>query len=247
MTRARHQASILTRLLSERGAIPVELPVINIEAADTFGLDRAIAGLAGYDWVLFTSVNGVEAFFGRLVGLRLDTRALKGIKVGAIGPATAEAIKTRGIMPDYLPAVYTSEGIIEGLRGLNISGKRFLLPRADIADRELVSGLEGLGAEVDEIAAYRTLPATDVAARARELFGSRTIDVVTFTSSSTVSNLVTALGEERASMNGAKTACIGPKTADTAAKLGLKVDILAGESTIPGLVSAIEEYFTKEN
>lgn len=245
VTRARHQASALSRLLAERGAIPIELPVIDIQPANTSELDRAIARLAEFDWVLLTSANGVEVFFNRLAGLGRDSRALNDIKVGAIGPATADALKSCGIIADYLPATYTSNGIIEGLKRLDVSGKRFLLPRADIADRELVSGLEGLGAEVREIAVYRTLPATDAAARAKELFSSNTVDVVTFTSSSTVSNLVRLLGG-KSGMNRLKTACIGPKTADTAIKLGLRVDILAAESTISGLVSAIEEYFVKE-
>ena len=243
VTRARHQASVLSRLLSERGAIPFELPVISIQSADTSELDRAISRLRQFDWLLFTSVNGVEAFFSRLTGVRLDGRALNGLKVGAIGPATAEAMKARSIIADYVPAVYTSEGIIKGLKEFDVAGKKFLLPRADIADKELVKGLEGLGAEVSEIAVYRTVPAADAIARARDLFRSGVIDVVTFTSSSTVSNLVSILGDEKSRMDGIKTACIGPKTADTVSRLGLKVDILAGESTIPGLVSAIEEYF----
>jgi uroporphyrinogen III methyltransferase/synthase len=244
VTRARRQAGSLSQLLYERGAQPVELPAIDIEAVgDTGELDRAIADLRRYRWVLFTSVNGVAAFFERLHQLNLDARALGNLSIGAIGPATAAALRGQGIVPDFVPAVYTGEGIIEGLRGRDIAGQRFLLPRADIADEELVEGLQGLGAEVHEIVAYRTTPPTEDIYRARESLLSGEIDVITFTSSSAVFNLVTAFNGHLSAINNKKIACIGPKTADAAAKAGLKVDIIATEHTIPGLVEAIEEYF----
>lgn len=246
VTRARHQASALSRLLSERGAQPVELPAIDIQTIDTVELDKAIFGIGHYQWVVFTSVNGVEAFFQRLYDLKLDSRALSGLKIGAIGPATAGALESKGIVPDYVPAIYTSEGIIDGLSRQNIAGKRFLLPRADIADKELIDGIAGLGAEVHEVAVYRTVPATDAISRARQMLLSGEIDVITFTSSSTVSNLVGAFARRKPELNGARVACIGSRTADAAEKAGLKVDIIAGEQTIAGLVNAIEEYFQKE-
>ncbi len=247
VTRARHQASTLSKLLSERGAQPIELPAIDIQAMDNTGeLNQAISNLEQYQWLLFTSVNGVEAFFQQLYSLNLDTRALNGLKIGAIGPATAKALETRGIIPDYLPEIYTSQGFIAGLRGWDIAGQRFLLPRADIADNELTTGITQIGADVHEIAVYRTAPATEAISRARQMLMSGEIDVITFTSSSTVSNLVAALGKELPAINSAKVACIGPKTADTAAKAGLKVAIVAKQQTISGLVAAIEEYFRKE-
>ncbi|MDP3879480.1 MAG: uroporphyrinogen-III C-methyltransferase [Dehalococcoidales bacterium] len=247
VTRARHQASALSRLLTERGAQPVELPAIDIQAAfNSDELDRAILQLKQYQWLVFTSVNGVEAFFQRLHALNLDSRSLGGLKVGVIGPATAGALALKGIVPDYMPEVYTGQGFVNGLKKLEVGGQRFLLPRADIADKELVEGLMKLGAEAREIAAYRTLPAVDAIARARQMLSDGEIDVITFTSSSTVSNLVTAFQGEPPPVNGAKVACIGPKTAETAVSKGLKVDILAREQTIPGLVTAIEEYFGKE-
>jgi uroporphyrinogen III methyltransferase/synthase len=196
--------------------------------------------------VLFTSVNGVEAFFQRLNALKLDSRAFGGRKVGAIGSATAKALETKGIIPDFIPDVFTSEGIIAGLKSQNINGQRFLLPRADIADKELISGLGRLGAEVKEIAVYRTVPATDSIAEARQKLLAGDIDVITFTSSSTVTNLLAAFPEGLPEVNNYKIACIGPKTAATAVVAGLKTDILAGEQTIPGLVNAIEAYFSKE-
>ncbi|MDP2916912.1 MAG: uroporphyrinogen-III C-methyltransferase [Dehalococcoidia bacterium] len=247
VTRARHQASVLSRLLAERGAEPIELPSIEIRPVDdTSELDRAVLNLGSYHWLLFTSVNGVDAFFNRLGKLGLDARAFCGINIGAIGSATAEALETRGIRADYVPEVFTSDGIIAGLKSYDVKGKRFLLPRADIADKELVQGLTGLGAEVREIASYRTVPAKDTASRVKELLQAGQIDVITFTSSSTVSRLMAALGKPKPDLGGTVITCIGPKTAQTAAGYGLKVDILAKEHTIPGLVTAIEEYFSKQ-
>ncbi|MFC1977074.1 uroporphyrinogen-III C-methyltransferase [Chloroflexota bacterium] len=247
VTRARHQVSVLSRLLSEQGAQPIELPAIDIKAtANTEELDQAISNLERYQWIVFTSVNGVEAFFQRLNGLNLDSRALKNLKIGAIGPATAQALEKKGINPDYLPEVYTTEGLIDGLSRCDIAGQRFLLPRADIADKELTRGITQLGAEVHDVTTYRTVPAAEAVFQAQEMLLSGKIDVITFTSSSTVSNLVAAFKGEQPALNGAKVACIGPKTADTAAGAGLKVDIVAREQTIPGLVAAIEEYFRKE-
>ena len=247
VTRARHQASALSRLLSEHGAQPVELPVIDIQAiADTEELDRTISGLEHYDWIVFTSVNGVSSFFQRLYDLKLDTRAFKGLKIGVIGPATAKALETRGIIPDYLPEVYTSQGFLAGLNSRDITGQRFLLPRADIADKELAEAISQLGAEVHEVTVYRTVPVTTAVSQVKEMLLSREIDVITFTSSSTVSNLAALFNEGELAVSNAKIACIGPKTADTAARTGLEVDIVASENTIPGLVAAIENYFGKE-
>ncbi len=247
VTRARQQASALSRLLSERGARPIELPAIGIERIPETGkLDRAIRGLAKYQWIVFTSVNGVEAFFERLCSLELDSRALAGVKIAVIGSATAAALEKRGITADYCPPVYTSQGLVAGLGAMDIAGQRFLLPRADIADAELTKGIKRLGAKVHEIATYRTVPATDSISRARQMLALGQVDVITFTSSSTVTNLVAAFGNEKMSLNGARVACIGPKTAETAARAGLKVNILAGEQTIPGLVAAMEDYFRKE-
>jgi len=247
VTRARCQASTLSRLLSERGAQPIELPAIDIQTAlDSEELDRAISNLEHYHWVIFTSTNGVEAFWQRLHSLRRDSRALGGLRIGAIGPATAQSLEIKGIIPDYIPEVYTSKGIIAGLENQNVAGQRFLLPRADIADKELVEGICRLGATVEELIAYRTTPSTESISRAKQLIISGKIDVITFTSSSTVSNLMTVFGKEPVTVNGARVACIGPKTAETAIKFGLSVDIMAKEQTIPGLVTAIEGYFEKE-
>lgn len=248
VTRSRHQASKLSRLLTECGAMPVELPAIDIQPlADYKELDESIAKLADYQWIIFTSTNGVEAFWQRITNLKKDSRSLSNIAIGAIGPATAQALAERGITADYMPQVYTGEGIIKGLKNRNINGKRILLPRADIADNELVDGLRGIGAEVDEVAAYRTVTATEEAGKAVKMVTSGEIDVITFASSSTVTNFMMAFGKQKPDINKAIVACIGPKTKETAVNAGLNVDILATEQTIPGLVEAIEEYFRRES
>jgi uroporphyrinogen III methyltransferase/synthase len=247
VTRARHQAGALSQLLSQRGAQPVELPAIGIETiADSADLDAAIGNLSAYQWLIFTSSHGVEVFFGRLYNLKLDSRALSGLKIGAIGPATAKALAQKGINADYIPEVYSSEGMLAGLKDYPVSGQRLLLPRADIADKKLASGLTRLGAEVHEIAAYRTVAPPEAIPKIREVLSSGQLDVITFTSSSAVSNLVAALQGDPRPINNTKVACIGPRTAETATKAGLRVDIVAKEHTIPGLAEAIEEYFGEE-
>ncbi len=243
VTRAHHQAGALSQLLIERGAEAIELPAIGIEKISSRELDDAVADLSSYHWLVFTSSNGVAAFFGRLYDLNLDARALGGLKIAAIGPATAKALAQRGINADYIPEVYSSEGLITGLKSQAVGGKRFLLPRADIADKRLAEGLRGLGAEVHEIATYKTLPQPGAMAQASRMLSEGKIDVITFTSSSAVSGLAAVFEKKVPAI---KVACIGPRTAETATEAGLRVDIVACEHTIPALVAAIEEYFGKE-
>jgi uroporphyrinogen III methyltransferase/synthase len=247
VTRAGSQAGGLERLLIERGAQPVRFSSIEIRpmgAKQT--LDRGISNLNEYDWVAFTSFNGVEAFFRRLSELKMDSRALAGLKIGAIGPMTARALQERGITADYIPEVHTGQGFIRGLKKTTTRGKRFLLPRADIADDEITAGLKKLGARVDEIAVYRTTMPRRNLTKLKDLLLPGNLDVITFTSSSTVTNLLAGLGSAKIRHIKAKIACIGPKTAATAIKAGLKVDVLAREQTMVGLIEAIEEYFRKE-
>ncbi|OGO32927.1 MAG: uroporphyrinogen-III C-methyltransferase [Chloroflexi bacterium RBG_16_56_11] len=245
VTRASHQASTMSKALAERGALPVELPAITIQRlSDDKELKAAILNLGQYQWIVFTSVNGVEAFFDALVNQKLDSRALSQLIIGAIGPSTAEALRQKGIVADFQPDIFTSEGLIAGLKQWNIAGQRFLLPRADIAGEELVQGLVGFGALVQEIAVYRTSPDVESIAQAKEMLLTKQIDVITFTSSSTVTNLITALGDNEIP-EGVKIACIGPKTAETAIKAGLKPDVVAKEHNISGLIDSLEEFFRK--
>jgi uroporphyrinogen III methyltransferase / synthase len=246
VTRSRSQASVLSRMLAERGAEAVELAVIEIkELADASELDDAIDQLKEYQWILFTSVNGVDAVWRRMRALGLDARGFGAARIGAIGPATAERLQELGLYPDFISQEFTSESILKGMKKLGVSGCRILLPRSDIAPRDLVDGLARLGAEPFDVAAYRTVAPADVAAEGKRRLLAGKIDVITFASSSTVANLVALLDGDVESINEAKVACIGPATAAAAAKAGIRVDILAQEHTIPGLVAAMESYFKK--
>jgi uroporphyrinogen III methyltransferase/synthase len=246
VTRSRQQAGALSKLLGQRGAVPVELPVIDIlPVADFSKLDTAISHLDRFQWTVFTSINGVEAFFDRLNHLGRDTRSLGHIKIAAIGPATVAALEQRGIKPEFYPDEYTSAALLAGFKRMAISGQKFLLPRANIADKDLTRGIRGMGGIVQDIACYHTAPASS-SGKAAETLSRSEIDMVTFASSSTVINLVRALKGKKSLLKKVKIACIGPVTAETAVQAGLKVDIVAGEHTIPGLVSAIEDYYARE-
>jgi uroporphyrinogen III methyltransferase/synthase len=246
VTRAYHQSKVLSDLLIQRGALPIELPTIEIKPlADTRELDSAISNLCHYQWILFTSVNGVNSFFRHLYTRNRDARALNNLKFGAIGPATAEALKTKGISPDYVPKTYTSRGVVTGLKKLNIVSERFLIPRADIADEELARGIRKLGAGVDIVAAYQTTHVKNTNPLVKRMLLKGAIDAITFTSSSTVVNFI-ELFPDRKLFHSVKIACIGPRTARTAAKAGMEVDIVAQEHTILGLVAAMEQHFAKE-
>ena len=246
VTRSRRQASVLSQLLVRHGVLSVELPTIEIQVIpDNRDLDQAIAHLPDYSWLIFTSVNGVEIFFGHLHDLGRDSRALGGVRLCAIGPATAAALERFGLIADRIPPEYIGEAIAESLQEENIAGKRILLPRSEAATAELVTRLDQLGAKVDEIAIYRTvLPQADPGSGKQMLLAGE-IDITTFTSSSTVKHLVSLLGSEWQAVNRTRVACIGPVTAATAAHLGVRVDVVAKEHTIPGLVQAIIEDYRK--
>lgn len=240
VTRTRDQASKLSALLEEQGAVPVELPTIEVEAAgEDAGLDRAVGGVSGYDWVFFTSANAVGIFLDRLEKLGGSLGDFKKVKLGAIGPATAEALARAGLRADYVPRRFVAEGILEDIPRSAVEGKRVLLPRADIAREDLAEGLERLGAKVDGVSLYRTVRARAEGQPGLKMLREGRLDVITFTSSSTVANLAAMLGDDRDKINRALVACIGPVTAATARKLGLRVDVVAEEHTIPGLVRAI--------
>jgi uroporphyrinogen-III synthase len=242
VTRPRAQAADLCARLAALGAEPIVFPTIDIAPLeDTSLLDRAIDQLGRYHWIIFTSVNGVAAFWDRLTAAGKDVRALNGIHVAAIGPATAKALTDRGLQSRFIPDEYVAEAIVEGIGG--VSGRRILLPRADIAREMLALALAQHGAVVDEIAAYRTLPAAPDPIGLSEL--RRGVDAITFTSSSTVRNFIALVGQGDISPD-TVIACIGPITANTARELGLRVDVVATEYTMAGLVQALADYFTRE-
>ena len=243
ITRSRAQASRLRELLEQLGAEPIELPTIRIEPlADFTELDGVLARLADFRWVFFASSNAVDQVFARLEHHHQDSRALGSVKVGAIGPATAEALLRRGIAADFVPTRPISEVVVQELSSLEWTGVPVLLPGADIGRDALAQGLSGFGARVERVAAYRTVPATGMAGRAQDAL-RQGIDIVTFTSSSTVRNLMGLLNGDKGALERSKIACIGPTTEATARELGLRVDMVASQHTVDGLVDTLVEYF----
>ena len=240
VTRPRGQAASLCRKLAAGGATPVLFPTIRIAAMGNPGpLDAAIARLEGYDWIIFTSVNGVRSFWARLEAAGRRSIPV-GICIAAIGPATARGLGERGCHPDFVPEEFVAERIAEGLE--NLSGQSVLLPRADIARKDLAEILRARGARVDDVAAYYTLPETPDADALAALEAG--VDVLTFTSPSTVRNFATMLGDRAASVaENALIACIGPITAQTVQDLGFEVGITARNYTTEGLVAALENHF----
>ena len=247
VTRAGHQARELSRLLFSRGAVPIEMPVIKISPPRSWKeLDTAIEGLKRFDWIIFTSVNAVYIFRKRLQARKLDVRQFNGAKIAAIGPATAAALENLGVSPDYVPKIYTSRGLLAGLNRQEVAGSRVLLPRADIAPDELNQGLKKLGARVQQVTAYRTSTVTSPEPQAKQMLLNGEIDVITFTSASTVNGLMKIMGRNLEVVKKARLACIGSDTAAALADKGLKSDIVAREHTIYGLVAAIEAYFKEK-
>lgn len=253
ITRPREQADALARRLEALGARVTLLAAIRIAPIeDHVPLDAAIARLGSYDWLVFTSVNGVAAFTERLAatGHTWDERGLA--QVAAIGPATAAALERADVPVALMPDEYVAEGILDGL-GM-VAGQRLLLARADIARRTLAEGLRLRGAEVDEVAAYRTIPQS-VAPKLIERIlgdeGGERVDAITFTSSSTALGLLQGLaatGRDPAeALRGVALAAIGPITAATLREHGLEPAVVAREYTIPGLTTALVAYFSGQS
>jgi uroporphyrinogen III methyltransferase/synthase len=246
VTRARQQASDVIKKLFKLGADCIECPTIRVVPPDDYQpLDDAIEKLPEYDWIVFTSVNGVQFFFERLFEKNRDTRALSGLRTAVIGPATAKRLLDFGLRSDIVPASFIAEAVIEAFEGEAINGKKILLPRADQARQILPQELSKMGALVDEVVAYRTVQDLSQTERLMSHLEDRKVDILTFTSSSTVKNFKAMLPPERFHhlLQGITVAAIGPITADTARSLGFEVHITAGKHTIPGLCEAIVEYF----
>ncbi|MBI5846221.1 MAG: uroporphyrinogen-III C-methyltransferase [Deltaproteobacteria bacterium] len=242
VTRARAQASDLVKRLEEMGARVLETPTIRVVPPENSApLDEAIARITDFDWVSFTSVNAVEYFFDRLFKSGRDARALGGAKIAAIGPATAARLKNYGLVTDILPETYRAESVVDAFSALDMKARRVLLPRAAEARPVLPAELSRMGALVTEVAAYRTIAANEGKKELLDELQSGSVDMVTFTSSSTVSNFASLFGpgEMAGLMKGVAVACIGPVTADTARSLGLSVSLVADEFTIDGLCRAI--------
>ena len=248
VTRAREQASGFLKKLSSLGAECIQFPTIEIIPPDSWEpLDTAILNLESYQWLLFTSVNGVKYFLQRLHFSGKDIRDLKGIKIGAIGPKTADQWRQLGIIPDLIPDEYRAEAVVEAFKKWDAQGVRILVPRAARAREILPEQLRKMGARVDVVDAYKTISPTGDTAGIREMLEEGTIDMVTFTSSSTVTNFVKMFGsrEELAHewMKRVSVACIGPITADTARDQGFSVDLIPSDYTIEALTQAITDFY----
>ncbi len=269
VTRASKQAGALSDRLRKLGAIPVEFPIIQIAPPEDWVLlDNALHQLCAkeeepyYTWLVFTSANGVNICFDRLNTLAYNTNDIGKVRVAAIGPATAQALRHHGIKPDLVPDEYIAEGVAAALiedvhrHGVSLEGKRILVLRAAEARKVLVEKLQRAGAIVEEVAAYRTRGAVIDDEQGHEvlrLLQAGQLDILTFTSSSTVRHFVQWLADcapgaavspiAHVTHNPQlKIACIGPITSQTARELGLDVQIEASEFTIDGLVEAIVQH-----
>ena len=249
VTRARQQASDLVRLLSDLGAECLEYPTIEIKAPkDRKPLNQAVANLSAYDWIVFTSVNGVSYFFEQLFAAGKDVRALGHLKTAAIGPATAARLLEFGLSSDIVPETYRAESVVAAFKKEKLKGKKILLPRAKEARPVLPQELTQMGAAVTEIPAYETLKAVENADDLIQQVKDKRVDMITFTSSSTVKNFKALLpaNDLSALIQGVTIASIGPITSDTAKKLGFDVHVTAETYTIPGLVEVILRYYQKD-
>jgi uroporphyrinogen III methyltransferase/synthase len=248
VTRSATARPELTDELERLGAEVIEVPAIRFEPpADTAALDEAIAELASFDWVIFTSANAVEWFFAAVDRNGLDARSLAGVRICAIGPATADRLRHFGLRCDAQPGRFLASAIVEMLAAQEkLTGLRILCPRSDVAPDDLVEALANRGAEVHPVIAYRTVPAAADTTKLLELLRDNRIDWLTFTSSSTAANFLTAIGEENLRGRKARVASIGPVTSETLRRLGFPPTVDAKVHTVWGLVAAIMEHQTSQ-
>ncbi len=251
VSRAKQQAGALSSALRELGCAVTEIPFIKIQKPRSYQpLDTALENVATYNWLILTSVNGVEAMFDRMSKKKIGVAELSTIKIAAIGPATKYAIEKQGLKVNLTPKEYVAESVVESLRR-QVVGKRVLLVRAKVARDVIPRELRKAGAHVDVVEAYETVvPETSKKRLKAALAGKRKPHAITFTSSSTVKNFVRLVGARGArgvfrpsgAANRVHTASIGPVTSETLREVGLPVDIEASEYTIPGLVAAIVDF-----
>ena len=241
VTRAREQASGLVKTLTDLGACVHEFPTIAVEPLDDYeAVETAILQLARYQWVVFTSVNGVKFFWQQLAAAGLDSRIFCGMQIAAIGPATADALRERGINPDFVPEKYVAEHVVAGLLERGIQGSDVLIPRAKVAREVLPEELKKAGCNVTVLPVYETRLVQASGDEIVEAMKAGSIRYVTFTSSSTVENFFDLVDPDVfRTFSGVKIASIGPVTSQTIAKLGFTPDIEAEDYTIPGLVEAL--------
>jgi uroporphyrinogen III methyltransferase/synthase len=244
ITRPEAQAESFAALLHEEGARAIHFPTIKIVPPETWdSLDEALGRLAAYTWIVFTSANGVRFFFQRLREQGQDVRELKNIRIATIGPATADILAGMGIQVDLVPEEYISEGVVKAFQGRDIRGARILLPRAEQARDVIPTGLEKMGARVDVVTVYRTVSSGRRSEEFDGLVKEGKVDVLTFTSPSTVINFLEIMGRDYTLPPRVKIAAIGPVTAAAVKKAGLAVDIMQETYTIPGLVAGLKDFF----
>jgi uroporphyrinogen III methyltransferase/synthase len=252
VTRPREQAGELIELLEALGAFVIEAPAVRIVAPEDFGpLDDAIAGVGRYGWVIFTSANAVDYFLQRLQAGPFDARVLAGVKLCAVGPGTAERLAKYWLKVDLAPGEYQADAVVAALREAgDLAGEKFLVPRADVSREPLADELRRLGAEVTEVTAYRSVAVEPEREHEPDVFRmllDKQIDVVTFTSASTVRNFCRLYGPDAVAdlLRSVAIASIGPVTAQAAQQCDISTSIMPSEYTIPALVRAIVEYFEK--
>lgn len=249
VTRTRDQASELVAGLEEAGASCFECSTINIEPVDDYrSLDEALERINEYHWILFTSLNGVRFFFKRLYGKGMDARDLKGPDIATVGKSTADLLLEFGVNADLIPPVFTGEGLAQSLLDLGVEGRNILLPRALTGREILPETLRGAGAQVTVAPVYRNVPTQGRTDELRAELESGRVDLVTFTSSSTVKNFLNMVATENQQelerlLAGVKIAAIGPITAKTVTDSGLRVDIQPDVYTIPAMIRAIVDHF----
>lgn len=251
ITRAQHQAAEFSRRLTDLGAQVIEFPTIEIVPPDSWGpLDEAIDNLCAYDWVVFTSANGVRSFVRRLRERGKGIDELKGIRFCAIGPRTAGEMKGANIAVHVVPSEYRAEAVVESLKKEGLMGKRVLLARAQKAREILPRDLREHGAQVDVVPVYQTVRGRGETSQFLRLLEDRRIDAIAFTSSSTVSNFMGMFSSNKdellRGLAHVAIAVIGPITRERAVELGLPVHIGPAEYTIPALTQAMAEYFSSE-
>jgi len=242
VTRARSQASKLVKKLEDLGADVLEYPSIRIvPLRNTKPLDKALENIAKYDWMVLTSSNAVRGVANRMIDLGIDSRVFAHMKFAVNGPSTAKALSELGITADLMPSRYLASELVDSLTKEEPTPKKVLFPRSEIGRETLANGLRDIGSTVDEITAYSTESPGDTGELAKKAY-EEGVDFTTFTSSSTVKNLVDLMGGNPDLINTSKTVIIGPITSETARELGVNVDLEAEEQSTDGIVKAITKH-----
>ncbi|TCP63642.1 uroporphyrinogen-III synthase [Baia soyae] len=244
VTRARSQSSELVKSIADLGGEPIEMPMIRtVMPSDLSQIDVALQKVDQFDWIVLTSVNGAEFFFQRLSELQLDIRKVERVKIAAVGPKTAQIIEAKGVQVDLVPLTFRAEDLIEKLLRIVEPGQKVLLPRGNLAREILPMALRQVGCTIVEVDLYETQLDTGDAEGVARYLEQGALDIITFTSSSTVQNFVKVMQSIRpdvhALLSTTQLVCIGPVTADAAIKLGLNVAAIAEPYTIEGLIQAV--------